>query len=1063
MTYDVASASVALLPTFKGGAAAIEKALGQRNLAQAGSRAGTTYGSSFISSVSSVVGVRSLGIAATLGTTLFAGFNRFSAIDNAKAKLTSFGYTAEQVTGVLASANDAVLGTAYNLGDAATSAASSLAAGVQQGAELNRYLGLVVDAAAATNASLGDISLVFNQITAAGRLYTQDANQLVQRGIPVWKLLADQYGVTATELRSMVEQGQVDSKTFFDVIEKYIGGSAKKVDSFKASVSNFMASVGRTGANLLSGVLGEGKTTIKDATAALKAGEPVAQAFGDSLGGVVRQFNELPAPVKSSVVAIGAMLLLRKPLDGLNQSALGVVSSYKEQIRYQQVLATGTLGVDAKVSKLSLTMGALRTSVRGIGPAFLGAFGGPVGLAVSLGIAGLTAALGAWTEATARQKAATQALSDTLDQNTGAVTAETARTIAQALQDDGALAALKDLGFQTDDVVKKILAGGPAAAKLTAELQRAADAGNTASTNAILTGVAPNAAVSGIISRGELARKALDSINTQLVATTDAVSGINLVSEAIGQSGDAAAGATPQYESLSDAVKSAFGSFDAIAAKNSAIQALSKGIRENGRTLNAETAGGIANAAALEDALSAMAEAAGGDQAKFAGNVIGLVESLRAQGVDTSGVMAQVRAALENVAGKKWTVLLDGRQSIAEAKAIVKANLAAAKSALLLSGSSASDKVKFSQQISEYNKQIADLDKIQATASSVGSTFSSAAKSAASSISSGASAVKSAADLARRARNDIVKAAQSLVAKERQGSSEVQSVLDSITAAYSSSAISKKVRDALRRQAAAADRALQTVELQRTISAGYRSLGDLNKLASDTESAAKTFTRVGDTIFGSASGSAASTIAGLKNQLAQAKEFRAAYDALTALGLNQDSLSQLVNGFLSGGDASLAKALAAGGSSAIAEINSLEEQLGLEGSSLGKSAADELYKAGVQSVQGFLDGLSSQDAELIKKYQSIAKQLIATIKKELGIHSPARATAWLAEMTSRGWNENLHFNDVTPTVGADGSFPDWPKAAQPIYLQQNVTYEREQTDDERLNAALDLAKAGALV
>jgi tape measure domain-containing protein len=1061
MTYDVASASVALLPTFKGGAAAIEKALGQRNLAQAGSRAGATYGSSFIGSVSSVVGVRSLGVAATLGTTLFAGFNRFSAIDNAKAKLTSFGYTAEEVTGVLASANDAVLGTAYNLADASTSAASSLAAGVKQGAELSRYLGLVVDAAAATNSGLSDISLVFNQVTAAGRLYTQDANQLVQRGIPVWKLLADQYGVTATELRSMVEQGQVDSKTFFDVIEKYIGGSAKKVDSFKSSVSNFMASVGRVGANLLGSVLGEGKTTVKDATAALKAGEPVAKAFGDSLGGVVTGFNALPAPIKSSVVALGAMLLLRKPLDGLNQSAVGLVSTYKEQIRYQQVLAAGTLGVDAKVSKLSLTMGALKTSARGIGSALLGAFGGPVGLAVSLGVAGLTAALGAWTEATARQQAATQALSETLDQNTGAVTAETAKTVAKSLQDSGALEYLKELGYQTDEVVASILAGGNAPDKFTSSLQKTVE-----QSRALLIATQnrqASASEQSIIDKGFIAQKTLDVINEQTRVTETAVAAQRQLSLAVGKSGDTAESVAPQYESLSDAVKSAFGSFDALAAKNSAIQALSQSIRENGRTVNAQTANGIANATALEDTLSAMADAAGGDQARFAGNVIGLVDTLRAQGVDTSSVMAQVRASLENVAGTKWTVLLDGSQSIAEAKAIVRANIAVAKSALLASGSSVSDKVKFSAQIAEYNKQISDLDKIQAVASSVGSTYKAAAKSAASSISSGASAVKSAANEARQARKDIVAAAQALVGKQQQGSSEIQGVLDSITAAYSSGAISKKVRDALKKRAASADRALQTIELQRTISAGYRALGDLNKLSSDTASAASSFTRVGDTIYGSSAVSAQSTIDGLKKQLLQAKEFRAAYDQLVAQGLNKDSLSQLVNGFLSGGDASLATALASGGKGAIDEINSLESQLGLAGSSLGESAAGSLYEAGVQSVQGFLDGLNSQDAELIKAYEAIAKNLVKTVKKELGIHSPSTVMAALAKFTSAGWNDNLNFNAAVPAVGVDGRFPDWPASRQPIYIQQNNTYEREQTEAERLNAALDLAKAGSIV
>ena len=75
-----------------------------------------------------------------------------------------------------------------------------------------------------------------------------------------------------------------------------------------------------------------------------------------------------------------------------------------------------------------------------------------------------------------------------------------------------------------------------------------------------------------------------------------------------------------------------------------------------------------------------------------------------------------------------------------------------------------------------------------------------------------------------------------------------------------------------------------------------------------------------------------------------------------------------------------------------------------------------MFGAGVDTAQGFLNGLKSQDSVLKKQYEKMADSLLATIKKKLGIKSPSREMAKLAGFTSQGWNGNLHLDPVTPGI-----------------------------------------------
>lgn len=216
-------------------------------------------------SVGSKVG-RTLGLAITaaagaglagIGYTLTKGFERLQSIDQARFKLKALGNSAETVQTIMDSAMASVKGTAFSMDQAANTAASAVAAGIKPGQELTKYLTTAADAAAVAGTSFEEMGSIFNKVQTNNKAYTDDLQQLADRGLPVFQWLREEYGVTAEALTKMVENGEVDAATFQAAIDKNIGGAAKGMgQSFEGSVQNLQASVARAGANFLTAIFG---------------------------------------------------------------------------------------------------------------------------------------------------------------------------------------------------------------------------------------------------------------------------------------------------------------------------------------------------------------------------------------------------------------------------------------------------------------------------------------------------------------------------------------------------------------------------------------------------------------------------------------------------------------------------------------------------------------------------------------------------------------------------------------------------------------------------------------
>lgn len=195
-----------------------------------------------------------VGAASALaGVTIAKGFGRLVGIDNAQAKLKGLGHDAASVETIMNSALESVRGTSFGMDEAASTAASAVAAGIKPGQELTKYLSIAGDAAAIAGSNLSEMGPIFNKIQTSNKAYNDSLGQLSDRGLPIYQWLAEEAGVAEEAVFKMASEGKVSSEMFQKAIENNIGGAAKTMgeDSFTAAVKNVGADISRIGANFL--------------------------------------------------------------------------------------------------------------------------------------------------------------------------------------------------------------------------------------------------------------------------------------------------------------------------------------------------------------------------------------------------------------------------------------------------------------------------------------------------------------------------------------------------------------------------------------------------------------------------------------------------------------------------------------------------------------------------------------------------------------------------------------------------------------------------------------------
>lgn len=197
------------------------------------------------------------------------------------------------------------------------------------------------------------------------------------------------------------------------------------------------------------------------AVVAAQALVPVAEVTGDLLSVV----SQIPTPLVNAAAGLGAIKLATSGL------GLATVATSMRNLGTNAALTVGglrdsqrLLGTTATAAgALSATAGRAAGALRGIWTAI----GGPFGAAIMAGVGLLTA----WSSSQREAREHTDALRDSLDEQTGAFTQNTEEYVRQQLLQDGHLAYYKQAGGDVRDLTAAILGDADARARVNALLE----------------------------------------------------------------------------------------------------------------------------------------------------------------------------------------------------------------------------------------------------------------------------------------------------------------------------------------------------------------------------------------------------------------------------------------------------------------------------------------------------------------------------------------------------------------------------------------------------------------
>lgn len=342
MATELGQAYVQIMPSAKGISGSIQKTINPEATA-AGKSAGSRIATSIASSMgkagktlTKAITLPAVGAAAAVGGIVAAfGWKRLVGLDSARAQLQGLGYDAKSVDRISDLVNKSIQGTVTTMAEGVSIAAGGLAAGVKEGAELEKYIQLVGDAAVGANRPVNDMAQIFNRVQGSGKLMTQELN-MIEDGMPGFAMaMSKSLGVPQEEFRKMVTAGKVSSEDFLKVMDSFAGEmSGAYANSWQGMVSNTKAWIGIIGENILSGVFEQSKESIAEFMQFLKSddvqtwakemGATVGEAFGkliETVKDVINWWTNLDGGTQKLIgtlagvaVAIGPILMILSKL-----------------------------------------------------------------------------------------------------------------------------------------------------------------------------------------------------------------------------------------------------------------------------------------------------------------------------------------------------------------------------------------------------------------------------------------------------------------------------------------------------------------------------------------------------------------------------------------------------------------------------------------------------------------------------------------------------------------------------------------------------------------------------
>lgn len=194
---------------------------------------------------------------------------------------------------------------------------------------------------------LDGVTMALGQMAAKGKVSAEEMNQLAERGIPAWKMLADGIGKSVPEAMKMAEKGAIDANTAIVALvngmnQKFGGMMEKQSKLFNGAMSNLRDSVDmamtQVGLKLIDTL-----NLVPIITAMSRAINNLTNAF--TSGGLIAALDMAFGPAsKAAIIGIGSALALAViPQIGLATAALTrmAAAAVAAALPYAPLIAAG--------------------------------------------------------------------------------------------------------------------------------------------------------------------------------------------------------------------------------------------------------------------------------------------------------------------------------------------------------------------------------------------------------------------------------------------------------------------------------------------------------------------------------------------------------------------------------------------------------------------------------------------------------------------------------------------------------------------------------------------------
>lgn len=263
--------------------------------------------------------------------------------------------------------------TPFGMNDIANSAKQLLAYG-EEADKVNETLVRLGDIAAGLSVPINDLAYLYGTTMVQGRLYTQDLNQFLNRGIPLVDELAKQFGVTKGEVKQLVEQGKVgfpevekaivsmtsEGSKFGGLMEAQSKSITGQISNLEDAVEQMINEVGKSSEGVIGGILGAASSIVDH-----------WKQIGIVVAGTIATWGVY----KAAVLAVGVATKINTAIQ--EEAVLQQRLAAMQGIALSEAEAVAA----AKTSLLSVAMNGLKTAI----------LSNPIGLIVGVIGAAVTA------------------------------------------------------------------------------------------------------------------------------------------------------------------------------------------------------------------------------------------------------------------------------------------------------------------------------------------------------------------------------------------------------------------------------------------------------------------------------------------------------------------------------------------------------------------------------------------------------------------------------------------------------------------------------------------------